>query len=197
MQEPEKTVSLVQRFTHSVAVAARHAAGWFTPPSRRLRAAAPARRIVRSATRRTEPDPEAARAGASSGLAALAAALAHPEPTVRARALEIVCEFSEERAAELLGGMLHDPEASVRYAAATAAGRVPAYRVVAPLIVTLQDVDVDVRRASAHALERLTGSPVPLEEPGSAVSEGRLNELRKWWKEHRLAELLAGIEGRS
>ena len=89
----------------------------------------------------------AASLAADAGLHALAQALGDPDPAVRTAALDLVCEFSTDRAAPLLAGMIHDPDPAVRCAAAGAAARLALARTVSSLIVALDDPEAAVRAA--------------------------------------------------
>ena len=138
-------------------------------------------------------DFSAARLAADEGLEALGRALGDPDPRVRTLALEVVCEFSAERAARLLAAMVHDPDAGVRCSAAAAAARLGAPRTVSSLIVALDDPDSAVRAASAQAIEAITGRSIALE--GDRVTQHRqIEELKRWWKEERLAQLTASLQ---
>ncbi len=135
----------------------------------------------------------AARLAADEGLDALGRALGDPDPRVRTLALEVVCEFSAERAARLLAAMVHDPDAGVRCSAAAAAGRLGAPRAVSSLIVALDDPEATVRAASAQAIEAITGRAIALE--GDLGTQRRqIEELKRWWKEERLAQLTASLQ---
>ena len=152
--------------------------------------AAGARRRQR-ARRERAVNLDAARVASSEGLQALARTLADPDPGVRILALEVICEFSEDRAARLLTGVLHDPEPSVRAAAAAAAGRLGASTVVFSLILALEDLDIEVREVSARALTQITGKKVELADAGDPVAIARqVADLKRWWKDERLSELV-------
>lgn len=128
--------------------------------------------------------------GASRGLTALASALEHEEPEVRARAVMLICELSEGRVADLVQKMIHDPSAEVRRAVARAAARAGTTDVVSSLIVALGDPAADVRAAAAEAASLVTGCPVTLSGAGGRVPAEQLDELKRWWKDKRAAELL-------
>ena len=135
-----------------------------------------------------------ARLAADEGLNALAQALSDPDPAVRMTALDVVCEFSADRAARLLAGMIHDPDASVRCAAAAAAARLRVVRAVSSLIVALDDPDASVRSAAAHAIEEITGRQLPPgDEQDSCARREKVEQLKRWWKEERLAQLTASF----
>jgi len=140
---------------------------------------------------------EAAEVARNEGLAALARNLADPDPSVRTRSLEVICEFSEDRAARLLAGMLHDPEPIVRCEAAAAAARLRASGVIFSLILALEDPRPEVRTASAKAIAEITGREMPtnrIDEPGE---RSRLvEELKRWWKEERFAQLATAAKAR-
>jgi HEAT repeat protein len=125
------------------------------------------------------------------GLERLARALADPDPNRRELAMEVICEFSNERASRLLSGMLHDPEPRVRRAAAVNAGRVKATGTVFALILALDDPEPEVREAARRALEAVTGEPVALHGPGDA-REAAIEELKARWKQRRFTELAEG-----
>lgn len=126
---------------------------------------------------------------ADAGLAALSKTLSHPDPSVRASALAVVAEFSEQQATLLISRALRDPEPRVRRAAASAAVRVGTSGVLAALIVALEDTSASVRREAARTIERLTGEAVELSSPGELPSAGQLAALKSAWKRRRLAEL--------
>lgn len=140
---------------------------------------------------------EAAEVARSEGLAALARTLADPDPSVRIRSLEVICEFSEDRAARLLAGMLHDPEPVVRCEAAASAARLRASGVIFSLILALEDPRDEVRTASARAIAEITGREMPthrLDDPGE---RSRLvDELKRWWKEERFTQLATAVNAR-
>jgi HEAT repeat protein len=138
--------------------------------------------------------PVAAQMAADEGLGALSRSLSDPDPHTRALALDVICEFSQERAARLLTAFLQDPEPSLRCAAAAAAGRVGAPSVVFSLISILDDADPRVREAAVAAIARLTGKAVRLADARERRLE-QIEELARWWKQERLAKLLARIDG--
>jgi hypothetical protein len=139
----------------------------------------------------------AARLAADDGLNALARALGDPDPKVRTLALDVVCEFSSDRAARLLAAMIHDPDASVRCAAAAASARLGAPRTVSSLIVALDDPESTVRAASAQAIEAITGRSVRLDDDRDPEEQRRaIEELKRWWKAERVAQLTASFDTR-
>jgi len=157
-------------------------------------------RGIRQPHRRPTPMPRppvgdfsAARLAADEGLEALGRALGDPDPKVRTLALDVVCEFSAERAARLLAAMVHDLDPSVRCAAAAAAARLGAPRTVSSLIVALDDPDSGVRAASAQAIEAITGRRIAMEDD-PATQRRQIEELKRWWKEERLAQLTASLQ---
>jgi len=150
---------------------------------------APAR-ASRSRDRDKSRPPDPARLGSAEGLEALTRALADPDPAVRSLALEVVTEFSGERASRLLGGMLQDPDPNVRCAAAAAATRVGSSATVFSLILALEDSEPTVREAAASAIETIGGRRIDraaLADPATAGPQ--LDDLKAWWKDRRLAEL--------
>lgn len=149
-----------------------------------------------------DPDPRdngsrfgAAEESANQGLTALARALAHPDPALRAQALEVICQFSAERAVRLLVGVLHDPDPKVRAAAADSAGRLGATGTVLSLIFALDDPEPEVRLAAQLAIEQITDIPVRLENVDPAIRESKISELKAWWKEQRFNELTQSSHG--
>jgi HEAT repeat protein len=140
---------------------------------------------------------EAAEVARGEGLAALARSLADPDPSVRIRSLEVICEFSEDRAARLLAGMLHDPEPVVRCEAAGAAARLRASGVIFSLILALDDPRPEVRTASARAIAEITGREMPRDGIDGAEDRSRLvEELKSWWKEERFTQLATAVNVR-
>ena len=140
---------------------------------------------------------EAAEVAWNEGLAALARRLADPDPSVRIRSLEVICEFSEDRAARLLAGMLHDPEPVVRCEAAAAAARLRTSGVIFSLILALEDPRPEVRTASARAIAEITGREMHTDQIDVPEDRARLvEELKLWWKEERFAQLASAIKAR-
>lgn len=135
----------------------------------------------------------AAELAADEGLTKLAEALSDPDPAARILALDVICEFSEERAARLIASMLYDPEPRVRCAAAQAAVRARASGTVFSLITALGDPDPKVVDAAAAAIEAITGKKVQLEDDVDARREG-LERLTQWWKQQRVSELEHELE---
>lgn len=157
-------------------------ARWVNRWRRRRRTRAGARQRVNA---------DAVRVAAGEGLDAVARTLADPDPSVRILALEVICEFSEDRAARLLVGVLHDPHPQVRAAAAAAAGRVGASTLVFSLILALEDTDDEVRQVAARSLEKITGKTLELAPAGDRMAVAKqIAELKRWWKEKRLGELV-------
>ena len=133
---------------------------------------------------------------ADDGLAALAETLASPSPSLRMRALEVLCEFSAERATPVVIELIHDPDPAVRSAAARAAARIRSTRAVGSLIVALDDPDAGMRRSSAEALQSIVGGEVEVDdEPDAEQRRRRQAELKRWWKERRFAELATSTQG--
>jgi hypothetical protein len=133
---------------------------------------------------------EAAQLAADDGMAALSHALSNPNPEARVLALEVICEFSQERASRILSRMTLDPEPTVRAAAADAAGRIQASGTVFSLIFALDDPEESVRTAAAIAIETITGKSIAhqaLSTPTGRHSQIAL--LKNWWKEQRLTTL--------
>jgi hypothetical protein len=126
--------------------------------------------------------------------AQLVRGLSHPEPAQRMLALEVMCRFSEARAAQWVMGMLADPDPAVRNAAVSAAERIGTCRVKSCLIVALDDPDVSVRRACQRALEATMRCRIDLDDPESR--RRIVSELTLWWKRERLAELCAEANAR-
>ena len=160
------------------------------PPARPLDAPPPAGRTAGPRERDRSRPPDPSQLASAEGLESLTRALADPDPAVRALALEVVSEFSGDRAARVLGGMLQDPEPGVRRAAATAATRVRSSAVVFSLILALEDADPTVQDAAASAIETIGGRPIDRAGLNDPVAAGRMvEELKVWWKDRRLAEL--------
>src|SRR5262249_55336826 len=136
------------------------------------------RRVDRSSGEPPAADPRSA---------ALARALADGDPAVRALAVETISAFSADEASRLLSRLLHDPDPSVRVAAIDSAARAGATGVVFAIILALEDVDAEVRTRAAVAIETLTGKPVDIDDGDAEVRREQVTELKKWWKEQRLA----------
>jgi HEAT repeat protein len=128
-------------------------------------------------------------------VAALEGALDHPDPEVRARAIVVIAEFADDRAARLLRARIHDASPIVRAAAAGAAARTKRLDVVATLIVARRDPDPAVRRAAAAAVSQATGRPIAASEHDAAIDAALVDELKAWWKQRRLAELTESAQG--
>jgi hypothetical protein len=143
----------------------------------------------------SRPPFAASELAADDGLTRLAAALSDEDPNARIRALEVICEFSEERASRLIASMLHDPSPSVRRAAAGSAARMKASGTVFSLILALDDADPEVRSAAADAIEAITGKRVRLDDiEDPELRRGELELLKRWWKEQRVAELASDLD---
>ncbi len=71
-------------------------------------------------------------------------------------------EQSDEKSCNLLVSALTDPEAIIRAEAATALAQVNYPPAVSHLILALQDVDLDVRKAAINSLGKM-GNPIALE----------------------------------
>ena len=138
---------------------------------------------------RAESGQDSSGLAANGGLAALARALDAPDPALRARAVAVLCELGERRASEVLKTMLLDSSAMVRCAAIRSATRVRTTDVLASLIVALSDPDPEVRAASVDAVSAITGRRLSIPAPGGGVDPGEIEELKRWWREKRLAEL--------
>jgi HEAT repeat protein len=134
----------------------------------------------------------AARVASTEGLIAMARTLSDPDPHVRMRALEVVCEFSNERAERFLIGMLHDPDPTVRRASAAAAARVGAPGVVFSLIHAFEDPIEDVRAAAVDAFVAITGLQVELGALDDPLRRRKETQrLILWWKARRVAQIAA------
>jgi HEAT repeat protein len=166
------------------------AAALISLPYRLLRS-----RVTRGTLRlpASRPPFVAAELAADDGLTRLAAALSDEDPNARIRALEVICEFSEERASRLLASMLHDPSPSVRRAAAASAARMKASGTVFSLILALDDADPEVRSVAADAIEAITGKRVQLDDSDPELRREELEQLKRWWKAQRVAELASDL----
>jgi HEAT repeat protein len=122
-------------------------------------------------------------------LSALASALEHPDPELRARAVVVMAEFADNRAGRLLKVMIHDRCPAVRAVAVGAAGRTTDTDLVPSLIVALGDPDADVRRAAAEAVSRLTGQTVAPSVTDASIDREELERLKRWWKDKRFTDL--------
>lgn len=143
---------------------------------------------------KASPDRDSTRLAASGGLASLARALDNPDPALRARAVAVLGELADVRAREVLKTMLLDPSAMVRCAAVRSAARVRTTDVLASLIVALTDPDADVRSAAADAVSGITGRPLSRKGPEGGVDPGEIEDLKRWWKEKRCAELVGLVQ---
>jgi HEAT repeat protein len=161
-------------------------------PAKRALSAGP-RRGDRGAVHR-----DAARLADRQGLASLSAALTDPAPEARIAALETIGSLGGEEVGPMLVDLLHDPDSNVRVAAAAVAGRTRAAEVVFSLILALDDPDQAVREAARRALEAITGERIEFDvtQP-SEVRQGRVEDLKRWWKQRRLAELAGSAAERS
>jgi hypothetical protein len=121
---------------------------------------------------------------------------------MRARAVAVLSEFADDRARQVLKTMLLDSSAMVRCAAVRSAARVGTTDVLASLIVTLTDPDTEVRAAAAEAVSSITGRRLSCNgrnraeggvDPGE-VDAGEIEDLKRWWRERRFAELLRFVE---
>lgn len=152
------------------------------------------KRRRRTRARRGASEPERTTAG--EGLGVLARALTNPDPSIRSRALEMVCDLSEDRATPMLIGLMNDPSADVRCAAASLAPRMRARRVVSGLILALDDPDESVRKAASTAIATMTPHELSAEQLADAeLRRARMEELLLWWKRERYEQLAreAGI----
>ena len=138
------------------------------------------------------PAPRSAGLRSDGALEALSKALSDPDPATRWTALEVVTEFSEDRAGGLLQWMIHDPDPRVRIAAMEAAARMAAPSLVFSLILALEDHELMVREAAAASLEEITARTLEFDVYASPETRrARIEELKSWWKERRWAELTA------
>ena len=122
-------------------------------------------------------------------LTALAGALEHPDPELRARAVVVMAEFADKHAGHLLKVMIHDRSPAVRAVAVGAAGRTTDMELAASLIVALADPDADVRWAAAEAVSRVTGQTVVPSGTDASIDRDELERLKRWWKDKRLTDL--------
>ena len=100
--------------------------------------------------------------------------LEHPQPEVRAKALQALSYTSAGE--DLEGRILQafaDPDKTVKVAAAYAAARLRVVHALVELERCLQDPGEEVRRAAAYALARIGG-------PGMAVLERELLSTNKY-----------------
>lgn len=136
---------------------------------------------------------DAAQEASALGLRGLSGELSSPDPYARQAALETVGELAEERASRILLAALHDPDAGVRSAAAAAAARARASSMVFSLILALDDPAAEVRLTAAMAIEEIADTRVDLSEDADAATRQRvIAELKRWWKQQRLAQLVRG-----
>jgi hypothetical protein len=106
----------------------------------------------------------------------------------------VLSELADVRAREVLKTMLLDPSAIVRCAAVRSAARVKTTDVLASLIVTLTDPDAEVRAAAVDAVSGITGRQLSCQWPEGGVDPGEIEDLKRWWRERRLAELVRSVE---
>jgi HEAT repeat protein len=106
----------------------------------------------------------------------------------------VLCELADVRAREVLKTMLLDPSAMVRCAAIRSAARVSGTDVLASLIVALSDPDADVRTAAVEAVSGITGRRLTPKGPAGAVDPNEIEDLKRWWRERRFAELVRSVE---
>lgn len=155
----------------------------------------PGRILFRTSAGARRQQFEAARLAADGGLSALAKTLSDPDPEVRMRALDVICEFSPDRATGLLTGVLHDPDPGVRCAGIWAAPMVTGMAIVYPLILALEDPDARVRTAAREVLTEITGRPISLSDTDAQETRrAKLAELKAWWKAQRVQELSESAE---
>ncbi len=148
-----------------------------------------ARRVSRVA-RGPTPSPPPPASDLQDEEAALQKALSHPDPTVRARSLDVVSTFSAARAERYVSLLIWDPDPNVRSAAATACARLATPRTLSSLILTLDDPNEVVRHAAAAALRIATGKDLPESVThNEAERESVVRDLRGWWKEERYSDL--------
>jgi HEAT repeat protein len=142
-------------------------------------------------THRDAPaDGDSTRLAANGGLASVARALDNPDAALRARAVAVLCELADVRAREVLKTMLLDPSAMVRCAAVRAAARVRTTDVLASLIVALNDPDAEVRATAVEAVSGITGRHLSCQGPEGGVDPSEIEDLKRWWRETRCAELV-------
>jgi hypothetical protein len=139
-------------------------------------------------------DSGAAQFAMQSGMPALAEALSSPNPKIRKLAIDTIGEFSAEEASQLIIEVLPDPDPGVRCAAIAAAVRAKAPATVFSLILMLDDISVEVRSAAKRAIEALSGEKIAFDpEDESADLKEKIEELKRWWKERRLAQLASEL----
>ena len=114
---------------------------------------------------------------------------------MRLRAVAVLSEFGDERAARLLRAMVHDRSARVRAVAVRALGQSASpttgtsLEALSCLIVALDDPAVSVRRVAAEALARSSGLAVVPSEADGTIGPEQREALRSWWKDQRVADL--------
>jgi HEAT repeat protein len=106
----------------------------------------------------------------------------------------VLSELADVRATEVLKTMLLDPSAIVRCAAVRSAARVRTTDVLASLIVALTDPDAEVRAAAVDAVSDITGRRLTQKGPGGVVDPREIEDLKRWWRERRFAELVRSGE---
>jgi HEAT repeat protein len=106
----------------------------------------------------------------------------------------VISELADVRAGEVLKTMLLDPSAMVRCAAVRSAARVRTTDVLASLIVALTDPDAEVRAAAVDAVSAITGRSLTSSGPEAGVDLAEIEDLKRWWRERRLAELVRSVE---
>jgi HEAT repeat protein len=140
--------------------------------------------------KRTLSRSTAARVAARDGMGRLSAALTDPDPTARMLALEAIGELDAEHAAQMIIDTLHDPDPDVRCAAAAAAVRARAAAAVFSLILALDDEEPEVREEAHLAIERITGQEIEFDPAARpATRQRRIDQLKRWWKKLRFAQL--------
>lgn len=177
--------------------AAGHAVRWARAPRRVLRGlVGPAEGNRRRRSADVASGGDAVDLARREGLDSLARTLDDPNPEVRRRALEVISEFSAQRAAPLLTALLHDVDAGVRCAAAAAAARVGARATVFSLILALDDPDPIVRDGVARALAQITGETVEMgaDDDDATRRRQQVERLTRWWKSERVSELAAELD---
>jgi HEAT repeat protein len=111
---------------------------------------------------------------------------------MRLRAVAVLSEFGDERAARMLRAMTHDLSPTVRAVAVRALGQSASTEALSALIVALDDPVVSVRRVAAEALSRASGQSVAASEADGTIDPAQRDALRRWWKDRRFADLASG-----
>lgn len=125
-------------------------------------------------------------------LDSVARALASEDASARMLALEVILEFSEDRAAGLLAAALHDPDRAVRRAAMRAAARLRSERAVSSLILALDTTDLEQRAEALRAIEAITDQAIDasdFDDPAQRLIT--LDALQAWWKTERVRRLVS------